>query len=145
MFTSVDHVDLVERYFLRTAKEFDIADLAHCFMPDHLHAALEGRTQRADLRAFVSRMKQYTGFHFKKQFGEPLWQRYVYEHVIRSDEITSAVIRYVLENPVRAGLVKAVREYPFIGSSEYTLAELLEFCIDLPPEGGSHDADPSSA
>jgi hypothetical protein len=80
-------------------------------------------------------MKQHTGFHFKKQFGERLWRRYVHEHVIRSDEVTGNVIRYVLENPVRAGLVTDLRLYPFIGSSEYTLEQLLEFCVD-PPESG---------
>jgi hypothetical protein len=32
---------------------------------------------------------------------------------------TAAVIRYVLENPLRARLAASVSEYPFIGSSEY--------------------------
>jgi REP element-mobilizing transposase RayT len=130
-FTDTERVGLVEAHFLRIAKEFEIADLAHCFMPDHLHAALEGRSENADLLAFVARMKQYTGFYFKQRFGVRLWQRYTYEHVIRDDETTAAVIRYVMENPVRAGLVTDVRDYPFIGSSEYALEELLELCSDV--------------
>ena len=135
-FTHADHVCLVEQHFLRAAKEFDIADLAHCFMPDHLHAAVEGRSPEADARMFISRMKQYTGFHFKKEFGEPLWQRYGYERVVHDDEATSAVIRYVLENPLRAGLVSSVAEYPFIGSSEYSVEQLLDFCVDVANSSG---------
>ena len=104
------------------------ADLAHCFMPDHLHTALEGRNEEADLKAFVARMKQSTGFYFKKTFGKQLWQRYGYEHVIRHDETTQAIVRYILENPIRAGLVRAVGDYRFIGSSEYTLEQLVEYC-----------------
>ena len=105
-------------------------------MPDHLHAAVEGRSRTADARTFVARMKQYTGFYFKKEFGESLWQRYGYERVLRDDETTSAVIRYVLENPLRAGLVASVADYPFVGSGEYSIAQLLDFCLD-PPDAGS--------
>jgi putative transposase len=135
-FTEPKHVQLVEEYFLRAAKECEIADLAHCFMPDHLHAAVEGRSPAADARIFISRMKQYTGFHFKRKFGEPLWQRYGHERVVRDDEATTAVIRYVLENPLRAGLVVSVGEYPFLGSSEYSIEQLLDFCIDLGNSSG---------
>jgi putative transposase len=130
LFEVPSHVALVEEHFLRTAKNTGFADLVHCFMPDHLHAVVEGRTNDADLRTFISRAKQYSGFHFKKQFGQRLWQRYGYERILRDDESTPAVIRYVLHNPIRAGLVKTVAEYPFIGSSEYTRAELIEVCFD---------------
>jgi putative transposase len=128
LFHIAPHVALVESHFLQTAKSMGFADLAHCFMPDHLHTAVEGRDENADLKAFVARMKQYTGFHFKKTFGRQLWQRYGYEHVIRHDEPTRAIIRYILENPIRAGLVRAVEDYRFVGSSEYTFEQLVEYC-----------------
>ena len=97
-------------------------------MPDHLHTAVEGQTVDADLRRFSARAKQFTGFYFKRTFGIRLWQRYGYEHVIRSDETTASVIRYVLENPVRANLVRDVHDYRYIGSSEYSLEQLLDYC-----------------
>ena len=59
LFAHAEHVLLVERHFLRTAKEFDFADLAHCFMPDHLHEIFaQGRLPNADLRRLISRMEQ---------------------------------------------------------------------------------------
>ena len=36
------------------------------------------------------------------------------------------VARYIVENPIRAGLATNVRDYPFIGSSVYTVAEILD-------------------
>ena len=36
------------------------------------------------------------------------------------------VAKYVLENPIRAGLVKRVEDYPFVGSLKYSLADLLD-------------------
>lgn len=140
LFIEAEAVAIVEFHFLRTAAELGFADLAHCFMPDHLHAAVEGRTSDANLKQFVARMKQYTGFYFKQRFKVGLWQRYSYERVIRSDQATNAVIRYVLENPLRAGLVSRIGDYKFIGSTEYTREQLLKICDeDLPPEGGSHE------
>jgi hypothetical protein len=37
------------------------------------------------------------------------------------------VARYILENPVRAGLVTTLQEYRFIGSSLYTREQLIEW------------------
>jgi hypothetical protein len=35
------------------------------------------------------------------------------------------VARYILENPIRAGLVTRVEDYRFVGSLVYPLADLL--------------------
>ncbi len=59
-------------------------------------------------------------------FGERLWQRYGFERTLRSDESTLAVARYILENPIRAGLVERAQDYPFLGSGVYSIDEILE-------------------
>jgi hypothetical protein len=59
-------------------------------------------------------------------FRERLWQRYGFERVLRQEETTQVVARYILENPIRAGLVTRVEDYPFLGSFVYTLAQLLD-------------------
>lgn len=74
-----------------------------------------------------SRAKQYSGFYYAQQFRERLWQRYGFERVLRESEPTSVVARYILENPVRAGLVSRIEDYPFLGSFEYTLSQLIEY------------------
>jgi REP element-mobilizing transposase RayT len=94
-------------------------------MPDHLHLLVEGNAEQSNLKVFVTKSKQYSGFEYSKRFGARLWQRYGYERVLRNEESTFAAARYVLENPLRAGLVTAVEDYPFVGSFVYTLRELL--------------------
>ncbi len=37
----------------------------------------------------------------------------------------SAVARYILENPVRAGLVVQVEDYPYLGSMAVSVRDLL--------------------
>ena len=95
-------------------------------MPDHLHLLAAGSRPDSDCRRFITRAKQFSGFHYQKEFGERLWQRYGYEHVLRADEDTFRVARYILENPIRAGLVQSVSDYPYVGSTRYSIEQILD-------------------
>ena len=98
---------------LETAKSerFDI--LAYCFMPDHLHILVMGRDGKSDLKRFMDLFKQKAGYWFKKINNKSLWHISYYDHVLRKEESIESVITYMLENPVRRGLVQDFREYPF--------------------------------
>ena len=120
-------VTLVRSQIERAAIEQHFAVLAYCFMPDHVHLLIEGEDSESDCLRFIARAKQYSGFAFAREFHAGLWQRYGYERVLRSDESNAVVARYILENPVRAGLAARVDDYPFTGSFRYSLAELLEW------------------
>jgi REP element-mobilizing transposase RayT len=109
------------------------AVLAYCLMPDHVHLLLEGVVGPADLGEAMRSWKQRTGYEWKRRCGVPLWQEGFHDRVLREEDDTPAVIRYVLENPVRAGLVAAAADYPWIGSSRYTVAELLESAATWKP------------
>ncbi len=45
-----------------------------------------------------------------------LWQKGFYDHVLRSREAVDAAAWYILNNPVRRGLVKEMYEWPQSGS-----------------------------
>jgi putative transposase len=91
------------------------------------HLVVEGLRDDSDLRRFTSRAKQLSAYHYKQTFKRRLWQRYGYERVLRGEESTRDVVAYVLENPVRAGLVGTVHDYPYIKSSVYDRKALIEF------------------
>ena len=55
-----------------------------------------------------------------------MWQEGFYDRILRNDEETIVVARYILDNPVRAGLVARFDEYPFSGSSRYSIPELAD-------------------
>ena len=95
-------------------------------MPDHLHLLIEAGSESSNALDFIKRAKQLSGFHYKKQFGERLWQRYGFERVLRDDDCTLVVARYMLENPLRAGLVESPEEYGFSGSTTHPLRQLLD-------------------
>ena len=81
--------------------------LAYCVMLDHVHLVLEGLTERSDLRRCVKLTKQRVECVARKQFQIcRLWQKGYYERVLRSRHAVEDAARYVLENPVRAGLAR---------------------------------------
>ena len=125
-FVTHDAVTTVRTQIERARAEEDIALIAYCYMPDHVHFLAEGKAEDSDCLWFIKRAKQYSGFHYKATFRHRLWQRYGFEHTLRSDEAAISVARYILENPVRAGLVTRIEDYPFSGSSVYSIEQLLE-------------------
>lgn len=92
---------------------------AYCFMPDHLHILAAGNQPDALMINFVKHFKQATGFWFQRRSGRHLWQKGFFDHIVRRNEDIRAVARYILNNPVRAGLVNDFRDYPYLGSFVY--------------------------
>ena len=112
-------------HFLKTGAEYRFAILAYCFMPDHVHLLVEAECESADLRAFVKLAKQRSGAAHALANGGPLWQAGYFDRALRDEEDSLGVARYVLNNPVRAGLVRGPHEYRFWGSTKWTREELL--------------------
>ena len=125
-FLNRDAVELVLLQILRSARRHNVCVVAYCFMPDHLHLLVEGLDHRCDCLEFVKAAKQYSGYYFARQNGSRLWQRYSFERVLRCENERARAIRYIIGNPVRAGLVSHPAEYEFIGSQCHTLTDLLE-------------------
>jgi len=114
----------VTEQLLHDAELLDFAVLAYCLMPDHLHALVEAQSEQSDLQAFMKRFKQTTGFAYRQETQQLLWQPGYHERILRDDQATESIVRYVLENPVRAGLTTALGEYAFAGSGVYDLDAL---------------------
>ena len=113
-------VDPVRMDLLRSSDLCEFSVFAYCFMPDHVHVLLlASRTLRA-LPECVRLFKQVSAFGHRRRTGRLLWQTSFYERVLRDGEETDAVARYILENPVRAGMARSVQDYPFSGSAVFT-------------------------
>jgi putative transposase len=136
VFTASPVACFVIDQLLRSAKAKTFEVLAHGVMPDHLHALVVGLTPASDVKEFVRSYKQHTGHWWKHEHGQssPLWQASYYERVLRDEDRNEGVIRYILMNPVRAGLVNDPREYPYLGAEKYDVQALLDgYYFWMPP------------
>lgn len=86
--------------------------LAWVLMPDHLHWLLV--LGDVGLSELVRRVKSNSGRRVHQAVGASgaLWQRGYHDHAIREDEDLRQVARYVVANPLRAGLVDDLGSYP---------------------------------
>jgi putative transposase len=112
--------------FRRTARQEQFTIPAYCFMPDHLHMLVEGQSDWADLRAFINNAKQRSAYVARLRISDRLWQAGYFDRVLRETDDGHAVARYIVQNPVRAGLVLSAGDYPFSGSSILSTEELAE-------------------
>jgi REP element-mobilizing transposase RayT len=106
-----------------TGVKYDFITLVFCFMPDHLHLLLGGQ-ENSDLSDYMKAFKQVSAYSYKQEFNDTLWQRSYYEHVLRGDEDVRNSALYILNNPVRAGIVQDFRQYPYSGSSLFDIKEM---------------------
>ena len=124
-FAQADIVASTWSQILKAAGETCFHVTAYVFMPDHLHLLVEGTTAECALRRFVSLAKQRAAYTFGRQHEEPLWQPSFYDHVLRDDESDLPFIRYIIENPLRTGLVDRIEDYPFLETGAMPLSDTI--------------------
>ena len=92
----------------------DAKMLAWVLMPDHLHGVLQ-LGERDELGTVVSRLKSASARHVNRVLRRTggIWTKAFHDHALRSEEDLQDLARYVVANPIRAGLVTRVGDYPF--------------------------------
>ena len=78
-------------------------------MPDHVHLVLGFSDRERRIEVIVSKWKEWTAKSFDIE-----WQRDFFEHRLRRDESFREKADYVLANPVRAGLVDRIEDWPYV-------------------------------
>lgn len=102
-----------EAYAVR-ATDFNVAVGRYVLMPDHMHFFICG-DEEFKLAEWVKGLKRAITSAFSKEQARSLWQPGFFDHLLRNDESYGQKWTYVCENPVRAGLVSKVEDWPFQG------------------------------
>ena len=87
--------------------------LCWVLMPDHWHGLLD-LGERDDLSLVMNRFKSITSKRIRQIApGRAVWARGFHDHALRHDESVHQAARYIIANPIRAGLVQQVNDYPY--------------------------------
>jgi len=91
----------------------DVDSLAWVLMPDHLHWLFQ-LTDGASLAKVMQRFKGCSAraIHVSDPDQGSVWQANYYDRALRTEENVRSVARYIIANPIRAGLVDKVGDYP---------------------------------
>ena len=86
---------------------------AWVIMPDHIHWLFQlGENQ--SLSKVVNLFKGRTARILNKGIERKgkFWQSAYYDHAVRKEENIKQIARYIVANPLRAGLVERIESYP---------------------------------
>jgi REP element-mobilizing transposase RayT len=84
--------------------------LAAILMPDHLHAVVAPSERDAQLGNFSAALKRWMRKELNASWQ---WQAGCFDRLLRSDESLHEKWLYIQDNPVRAGLVKDWKDWPY--------------------------------
>lgn len=88
---------------------------ACCIMSNHVHLLIKMKPGAPILWKVLQDMKKYSGRQINKKLGRKgkFWEDESYDHLVRPGEF-DRIYWYILNNPVKAKLVKEWQEYPFL-------------------------------
>ncbi len=108
---------VAEAMHFRDGKVYDLD--AFCIMSNHSHAvftplAKEDGTYHA-LQKIMHSLKRHTARAGNKVLGREgaFWQHESYDHVVRNRREWERIVAYVLNNPLKAGLVEKWEDWPW--------------------------------
>ncbi|WP_092201780.1 MULTISPECIES: transposase [unclassified Pseudomonas] len=103
---------LVVEQFRKAEDQGFANSLAWVVMPDHFHWLIELR--KGSLGDLMQRTKSLSTKSVKLRLDRKLsiWQAGFHDRALRREEDLVKLARYVVANPLRAGLVKKLGDYP---------------------------------
>jgi len=114
-----------EAMHYRDSNEYDL--FAYCIMSNHVHIVFEHFDKKSNgnlsntlakgyaVTEILQELKRFTALESNKILNRKgaFWQSESYDRVIRNSEELENTIAYTLNNPVKAGLVKHWRDWPY--------------------------------
>ena len=113
----VFHCFEAARLLIRSMRFADSAGWSRTFafvvMPDHAHW-LFALGQTKPMSQMIQSVKKYTSRQMARRglASRPVWDAGYFDHAIRKHEDLVAVSRYIVANPLRAGLCREIGDYP---------------------------------
>jgi len=105
---------ILVREFRLVQQEAKARSISYVIMPDHFHWLIR-LGQVDDLSGIVKQVKARSGQQINQHLGRRgrLWQPGFHDRAIRENSDLRRVARYIVANPLRAGLVEDVGQWPY--------------------------------
>ena len=114
VFADIFNARVLIQALVQTEQQGYADTLAYVVMPDHLHWLCR-LTGKSSLSSMVQRTKSIANRNLKRLTDlsqRTIWQRGFHDRAIRQESDLLPVSRYIVANPLRAGLCRTLSEYP---------------------------------
>lgn len=115
---SICSLILKDLEFYRKKYQFELH--GYVIMPDHMHFLLS-MGENGNISKIMHDFKSHTAQEINKVLKRKgaLWQEGFYDHIIRDERDFRKRIDYIHKNPLTAGLVKDLSNYPYSSFRNY--------------------------
>ena len=86
---------------------------AFCVMPNHVHVVLEPLAPAPRITKSIKGLTARAANQILNRTGVPFWMDESYDRWVRDAEERNKIVRYTERNPVAAGLVERVEDWPW--------------------------------
>lgn len=108
----------VEESLFIAADQWELFDLfAWAVMSNHVHVLLQPRKPLKEVTRAIKNTSARRANAILGRTGQPFWQPESFDHWARNGEQFDRIVRYIEENPVKAGLVECPEMWPWSSAS----------------------------
>jgi len=112
------------RILSKYKKKFGFKIFAYCLMTNHVHllikTSIHGTVSQIVKAITIAHTRRY---HYRYQTSGHVWQGRFKSPIVSDDEYLLTLMRYIEQNPVRAGMVNHPEEYRFSSYHENSRKE----------------------
>lgn len=109
----------------KTKEKFNFDIFAYCIMPNHVHLLIKEKENTIGQICGSVASKFAIWYNTKYERVGYLFQDRFKSEAVETNEYFLTVIRYIHQNPVKAGLCKKVSDYEFSSYNEYLATPFL--------------------
>jgi putative transposase len=114
-FNNHEYAEVFTDLIIKTSEEKNNRLYAYCVMPDHIHILIES-SGNCSIVEYIRLVKGRFSAHCRNKRWDVKLQRSFYDHLLRKEEDIEVISKYIIGNPLRAGLATSYGNYPFAGS-----------------------------
>ena len=119
IFDTAEDIKFYIKNMYQLVKEHHIRIIAYCIMNNHAHILIEAQSVN-ELSKYMQRLNTRYGKYYNKKYqrvGYVFRDRYKSEGIY-SEQHLYCCIKYIYDNPVKAGICQRAKEYPYSNFKE---------------------------
>ena len=130
IFSTDSDKDKFLQILCKACRVYDVVVHDYCLMDNHYHLLIENSQENLSL--FMRQVNANYAIYYNKKMKRigHLWQGRYSSWYIHGEEYLYHTIKYIEFNPIEAGMVESVREYPYTLGSLLLNGETIPHCAE---------------